>query len=192
MEVKSINRVIDIMHKVVLFTLLIALIGCSSTKEETVSKKRYDELLTRYNKLKNKKDPSMAIDQIKIETVDVFAPARTVSSKEQTETDIDKLDLSEKYIAVGNFEKATGYLKQLENSGNRQVQVRAKFLMGEMYFTQKEYDLAMQIFEDIVKNYSFSGVVIKALGRLEACSKNLKQPEKQKVYHSMINDVFGS
>ena len=189
----KVKSIIDVTRKIFLPAILITMIGCSSTKEErTVSKKQYDKLLSKYNQLKNKKDPSKAIDQIKIETVDVFAPARTISSKEQTETDIDKLDLAAKYLAVGNFEKATGYLKQLENSGNRQVQVRAKFLMGEMYFIQKEYDLAMQIFEDVIKNYSFSGVVIKALGKLEACSKNLKQPEKQKVYHSMINDVFGS
>lgn len=187
MEVKSINMVFNNMHKTILFVLLILVFGCSSTKEQTVPKKRYDELLSKYNNLKNKKDPSKAIDEINIEIIDVVAPPRSMASKAQVETDIEKLDLSEKYIAVGNFDKATNYLKQLENSGNRQVQVRAKFLLGEMYFTQKEYDLALQIFEDIIKNYSFSGVVIKALNKLEACSKNLNLPKKQERYHSMHN-----
>lgn len=187
MEVKSINMVFDNMHKNILFVLLILVFGCSSTKEQTVPKKRYDELLSKYNNLKNKKDPSKAIDEINIEIIDVVAPPRSMASKAQVETDIEKLDLSEKYIAVGNFDQATNYLKQLENSGNRQVQVRAKFLLGEMYFTQKEYDLALQIFEDIIKNYSFSGVVIKALNKLEACSKNLNLPKKQERYHSMHN-----
>jgi len=186
-EVKSINMVFDNMHKNILFVLLILVFGCSSTKEQTVPKKRYDELLSKYNNLKNKKDPSKAIDEINIEIIDVVAPPRSMASKAQVETDIEKLDLSEKYIAVGNFDQATNYLKQLENSGNRQVQVRAKFLLGEMYFTQKEYDLALQIFEDIIKNYSFSGVVIKALNKLEACSKNLNLPKKQERYHSMHN-----
>jgi len=186
-EVKSINMAFDNMHKNILFVLLILVFGCSSTKEQTVPKKRYDELLSKYNNLKNKKDPSKAIDEINIEIIDVVAPPRSMASKAQVETDIEKLDLSEKYISVGNFDQATNYLKQLENSGNRQVQVRAKFLLGEMYFTQKEYDLALQIFEDIIKNYSFSGVVIKALNKLEACSKNLNLPKKRERYHSMHN-----
>jgi len=191
-EVKSITIVIDGMRKMFVLALLLITFGCSSTQEKTVPKKKYDELQAKYNNLKNKRDPSKAIDEIKIETVDVIAPARTIASKAEVETDIEKLNLAEKYIAVGNFEKATGYLKTLEVSKNKQVQVRAKFLRGEMMFSQKEYDLALQIFEDIIKNYSFSGVIIKALNRLEACSKNLKLPKKQKRYHSILHDFFES
>ncbi|RLA62999.1 MAG: hypothetical protein DRQ88_10865 [Epsilonproteobacteria bacterium] len=191
MEVKS---VFSGVRKVLVPALLIMVIGCSSTKERTVSQKEYDELLTKYNQLKNKQDPSVAIDEISIETVDVVAtsPSRTMASKVEVETDLEKLNFAEKYVAVGNFEEATMLLKKLEVSGNRQVQVRAKFLLGEIMFGQQEYDLALQIFEDIIKNYSFSGLVMKTLDRLEVCSKKLKLSEKQKRYHSILYDFFES
>lgn len=194
MEVKSIITVLDNMRNISLLIVLLLTIGCSSTEQKTVPKKQYDELLTKYNQLKNKKDPSKAIDEISIETIDVVAisPKRDTASKVEVESDFEKLKYADKYIAVGDFEKATTLLKKLEVSGNKQIQVRAKFLLGEIMFSQKEYDMALQIFEDIINNYSFSGLVIKALERLEVCSKNLGESKKQKRYHSMLNDIFES
>jgi TolA-binding protein len=81
-------------------------------------------------------------------------------------------------------------LKELESSPVKQVAVYAKFLIGEMLFKQKEYDLSSQVFESILKQYSFSGLVLKSLGRLIVCFEKLKLPGKKEKYYSILHDFF--
>ena len=71
-----------------------------------------------------------------------------------------------------------------------QIVVRAKIMLGDLLFTQGEFDLASQVYEEVVKKYAFSGYVLKALGRLVSCSEKLKQPDKQAKYYSLLHDFF--
>lgn len=93
-------------------------------------------------------------------------------------------------IKVNKFENALTILKELENSSEKQIVVRAKMMLGDLLFNQGEFDLASQVYEEVIKKYAFSGHVLKALGKLVACSEKLKQPEKQAKYYSLLHDFF--
>lgn len=142
------------------------------------------------------------------ETVDVFATqqkkretkSRPVSSRPRiTSEDIDP-DLIEEQIQMirkiealvgqNRFNDALNEIKKIEDSPIRQINVRAKFNLGEVLFAQEQYDLAMQIYEEIIKEDAFSGVVIKTLGRLIVCSENLKLDKKRDTYYSILHDFF--
>lgn len=93
-------------------------------------------------------------------------------------------------IRVNKFEEALGILKMLENSKEKQIQVRAKMMLGDLLFNQGEYDLSMQVYEEILTKNAFSGLILRALGKLVACAEKLKQPEKQAKYYSLLHDFF--
>jgi predicted negative regulator of RcsB-dependent stress response len=108
------------------------------------------------------------------------------------ENEITKLREAEVLIERNKFNEGLNKLKVVENSTSRQVRVRAKYLLGEILFKQKEYDLAMQVFEEIISKDAFSGMVLKSLGRLIVCCEKLKQEKKQQQYYSILHDFFES
>ncbi len=136
------------------------------------------------------------------ETVDVFGkgglvdkanlqkrPEMTLSDN-QIKTQLTMLQKANKLVAQNKMDSSLILLKELEESPNKQIQVRAKFYLAEMLFRQNEYDLAMQMYEEIVKEFAFSGLVIKSLGRLIVCSEKLKLNKKQEKYYSILHDFF--
>ena len=141
-----------------------------------------------------------------VETVDIFAPRprgpegkrgpTSVASPPQQRNTVD-VDVAIQQVREGidlvaqkQYAKALETLRPLESSPIGQVRVRAKFYIGEALFGQEEYDLAMQVFEDILAKESFSGLVLKALGRLVVCSEKLNIKKKQETYYSMLHDFF--
>jgi TolA-binding protein len=165
------------------------------------------------NQMEGNKDPSDVVDQISkvkgnndlAETVDVFEqtnrasrrtlmPVKPMSTGEidgsLIEDHITKVRKAEKLVAQNKYDASINLIKELEKSPVRQVVVRAKFLMGEILFGQGEYDLALQVFEEILQNHAFSGLVIKTLGRLIVCSDKLKLAGKQEKYYSILHDFF--
>jgi TolA-binding protein len=167
----------------------------------------------------SKKDPSQIIEelgQVKntgelAETVDVFdrtgnssSPnsqqrgARSLSlgkggsqySPELVEDHIAKIRKIESLVAQNKLEASLNLLKEVENSPIRQVAVRAKFFLGEIMFIQGEYDLSMQVYEEIIHKHAFSGLVLKTLGRLIVCSEKLKLESKRGEYYSVLHDFF--
>ncbi len=136
-----------------------------------------------------------------VETVDVFGkgltkptPNKAIVSSDYDSVDvqgqIEQLQKARKYLSQNKMDAALNEFKLLENSPVRQIQVRARFNIGELLFRQGEYDLAMQVFEDILQKDAFSGIVIKTLGRLIACSEKLKLKKKQEQYYSILHDFF--
>ena len=142
-----------------------------------------------------------------VETVDVFGKNGIVRNEkprtriglqqhesdfvsDSIESEIEKLREAEALIANNKFNEGLNHLKVVENSTSRQVRVRAKFLLGEILFKQKEYDLAMQVFGEIISKDAFSGMVLKSLGRLIICCEKLKQEKKQQQYYSILHDFF--
>jgi TolA-binding protein len=93
-------------------------------------------------------------------------------------------------IAQNRYDQALREIRKIENSPIRQIRARAKFNLGEVLFQQGEFDLAMQIFEDVIKTEAFSGIVLKTLGRLIVCSERLNQEQKRETYFSMFHDFF--
>lgn len=115
-----------------------------------------------------------------------------VNNTDDIDEQIVKLREVEDLVKVNKFENALLILRELENSKEKQIVVRSKMMLGDLLFSQGEYDLALQVYEEVIKKYSFSGYVIKALGKLVACSEKLKQPEKQAKYYSLLHDIFES
>ncbi len=113
-----------------------------------------------------------------------------VNSTEDIDDQIIKLREVSDLVKVNKFENALVLLKELENSKEKQIVVRAKIMLGDLLFNQGEFDLASQVYEEVIKKYAFSGYVLKALGKLVTCSEKLKQPEKQAKYYSLLHDFF--
>lgn len=137
------------------------------------------------------------------ETVDVFAngvvntAGQTVTQAENyenvdVESQIRQLQQADVLVAQNKFDQALNILKPLERSQVRQIRVRARYLVGESLFKQGDFDLSMQVFEEIIQKEAFSGMVLKALGRLIVCSEKLKLDQKKEQYYSLLHDFFES
>lgn len=145
-------------------------------------------------------------DTANLETVDALKPeakektagpavptsmgVERLNQTDDIDEQISRLREVQELVKVNKFEQALTLLKELENSKEKQIVVRAKIMLGDLLFNQGEYDLASQVYEEIIKKYAFSGYVLKALGKLVACSEKLKQPEKQAKYYSLLHDFF--
>ena len=84
-----------------------------------------------------------------------------------------------KFLNQNDHVQALELAKGLERSKNRQIQAKASLLKGEVLFKQEQYDLAMQIFEDLIGQYAFSGVTLTALKRLIICTEKLNLTKKK-------------
>lgn len=104
--------------------------------------------------------------------------------------EISLLKKANQYIRIKKYNKAMTILKDLENSRVKQVMVRAKYLIGEMLFEKERYDLALQMFEEIINNYAFSSVILKSLGKLVVCSERLNLVKRKNQYYSILHDFF--
>jgi tetratricopeptide (TPR) repeat protein len=157
-------------------------------------------------------DPSELVNHIdkaipdiaQMDTVDALKPegksagpavpssmgVQQVNNTDDIDEQITRLREVQSLVKVNKFEAALTTLKELENSNEKEIVVRAKMMLGDLLFNQGEYDLASQVYDEVIKKYAFSGYVIKALGRLVACSEKLKQPEKQAKYYSLLHDFF--
>ena len=90
-------------------------------------------------------------------------------------------------FAQGNYQEGMDILKSLQETPYPQIRVRAQFLMSEGFFSQGEYDLALQGYEDIIHRGAFSGLVIRALKRLVDCTEKLGIEDKRARYRSMLD-----
>jgi tetratricopeptide (TPR) repeat protein len=158
------------------------------------------------SELVNKIDSAIP-DTAKIDSVDALNPdpgirsekgpplpqsmgVQEVNYTDDIDDQISRLREVQALVKVNKFENALTVLKELENSKEKQIVVRAKMMLGDLLFNQGEYDLASQVYDEVIKKYAFSGSVLKALGKLVACSEKLKQPEKQAKYYSLLHDFF--
>ena len=113
-----------------------------------------------------------------------------INNTDEIDEQITKMREVQELVKVNKFDAALTLLKELENSHEKQIVVRAKIMLGDLLFNQGEFDLASQVYEEVIKKYAFSGLVLKALGKLVVCGEKLKQPEKQAKYYSLLHDFF--
>ena len=90
----------------------------------------------------------------------------------------------------GKPDEALKIFQFLDKSQTRQISVRAKRHIGDIYFAKKQYDLALQVFESIIRQNSFSGSVIKALEYAAKSSSELGLNDKKLKYESILRDFF--
>ena len=73
------------------------------------------------------------------------------------ESEIMKLREAESLIAQNKFNEGLNRLKVVENSTSRQVRVRAKFLLGEILFKQKNLILLCRSLKRLSARTHFQG-----------------------------------
>ena len=184
------------------------------SSSKTISRAQYDNLLVKYEELSKKyellkenrsKDQPSLKDEIQqtssenfsntssnVETVDAFsnqpvAEVANVSSDVESQLSLYKKAVNLKSSASGD---ATKIFQQLETQGIPEVKVRSKLQIGEMLYEKGQYDLALQVFEDIINKFAYSGIVLESLKYAQICSEKLGLQNKKDQYSSMINDVF--
>ncbi|MCO4795192.1 MAG: tetratricopeptide repeat protein [Bacteriovoracaceae bacterium] len=178
------------------------LANTKNREKELFENKNPEDIVNELNKL----EPGMAENSSApelVETVDVFGKGLSKpsgsSSSSLIASDYDNVDVhgqieqlqkAKLYLRQNKMDSALNEFKLLENSPVRQIKVRAKFNIGELLFRQGEFDLALQVYEEILHKDAFSGIVIKTLGRLIACSEKLKLKKKQEQYYSILHDFF--
>lgn len=149
-------------------------------------------------------DPSLLVTQLdKVVTEEPHMPTVDVRNEEQlsekvqllnptdeVDNEIERLRDAQRFVLAKNYDKALTLLKDLERAKEKQVVVRAKIMLGDLLFAQGEYDLALQIYEEVIHRFAFSGLVLNALSKLIVCTEKLKQPEKQAKYYSFLHDFF--
>ncbi len=183
------------MHNILLFGLFLSTVTITScshevvTEQETVSKKEYDELKKKYDDLLAEKNAAIT-SEISVDLKeDELNPPPTTTDPESQFADLEN---AQDLITNGDFEKAIETLKKIENSEIKQIKVRAKYLQGEIFFNQKEYDQAMQKYDEIITGFGFSSMAISAIEKKDACKRNLNLPVTQEPYHSIYEDFIKS
>ena len=183
-------------------------------QSRTVPREQFDKLLVKYEELSKKyetlkenpnEQESSLVDELQksssenfaqassTETVDAFN--QVVVSTDEVGSDVEsQLALFKKGVALKNTKPgdATKIFQQLESVGVPAIKVRSKYQIGELLYDKGQFDLALQVFEDIIKNHSHSGVVLDSLKYAAVCSEKLGIQNKKDQYTSMINDVFES
>jgi tetratricopeptide (TPR) repeat protein len=180
---------------------------------------KYKTLSEKYENLKEEKIAnSSAFNQLdelaskKVdETVDVFGDKGIVKQNntmtpppvvkplppKKQSVSIDRVEQEltyyKKAVAVfdnGKIEEALKMFQSLEQSSHKQIRVRSKKYIGDIYFSKTKYDLALQVYENIINNDSYSGKVIPVLRTAAICSGKLGLNEKKAQYESILRDFF--
>ncbi len=120
----------------------------------------------------------------------VIALSDKAVSSEQVKNEIILFRKGLSYMNQNNLDGAMRIFQTLENSSIAQVRVRAKYKIGEILQQQKEYDLALQVYEELINHYAFSGMVIPTLKNLILCSEKLNLKDKKAKYQSILVDIF--
>ena len=190
-----------------------------SQKVKWVSKAQYDDLMIKYKNISSKYEKlkedritsSKAFNQLDElasskadETVDVFGdkgiaapmkpmPAKKVSPDiyiDKVEQELIYFKKAVAYYDNGKSDEALKMFQALEKSSHKQIKVRSKIYIGNTYFGKKRFDLALQVYEDIIKNNAYSGKVIPALRNAAISSGKLGLNEKKAQYESILRDFF--
>ena len=189
-------------------------------RSRVVPREQYDQLLVKYEELSKKYEqlkekpvnsPDSLVDElnktqtenfaqpamnVETETVNLFPTTPAASSAPvEVPSDVEsQLSLYRRGLALKatNPGEATKIFQQLETRAIPAVKVRAKYQIGEMLLGRGQYDLSLQVFEDIINKHAESGMVLDALRGAVMASEKLGITNKRDQYASMLNDVFGS
>jgi len=186
-----------------------------SKEAKWVSKAQYDDLMAKYKTVNEKyeklKDDKYSqagsgfnqVDELSKtnndETVDVFGKdgiANKTPEKKLTvnQTSMEEeLDYYKKAVALKSNDKLEEALKIfqfLEKSNSKQIQIRSKRYIGDIYLSGKQYDLALQVYENMIRENAFSGSTLSALRNAAQCAEQLGLTDKKAQYESLLRDVF--
>jgi tetratricopeptide (TPR) repeat protein len=189
-------------------------------KSKWVSQTQYDDLLAKYKNVSEKYDKlketkvndnrgfSQSDEMAKelsvnssTDTVDVFGKngiarevENTLNSISSSTVDVGReLKTYKKAVALrdnGKSDESLKIFQFLERSNNKQIKVRSRIQIGQIYLEKKQFDLALQVFEKVITENAFSGKVLVALsGAVDSCA-GLDLTDKKLRYQSMLTDFF--
>lgn len=182
--------------------------GKSHAEAKWVSSKKYDDLQREYERL------AQAYDQLKnqtagepqapvAETVDVFAQngladkaavSQTVALEpvkaSNAQEEIELFKKGKTLLANGNQSESLRIFQYLEQSQTEQVRVQAKTELGTIYLSQEQFDLALQVFDSIIRQDAFSSQTLIALEKALLCCEKLGLEQKRVKYQSILKDFF--
>ncbi|MDB9786713.1 hypothetical protein OAB57_01295 [Bacteriovoracaceae bacterium] len=191
-------------------------LGETDKSGQYVEKSKYDELLMKYEsvlhnrdvsqkqrEIESSKDLSSSVD-VRSESIksEIKSVDKYLSMASKTPKNLGKKDSVRIFQESELFRKAIGLmsndkfgpsmtiLQKLEKSKYAQIRVRAKYHIGELLHRQNEYDLALQIFEEIIEHYAFSGFVVKAIQKSVLCAKKLGLDKKHKKFLALEKRIF--
>jgi tetratricopeptide (TPR) repeat protein len=149
--------------------------------------KKHEDLVLRYERLKDQLK-----DRIQLSTQDSDKTSVPVVRERDDSfaSAVGTLNDLRTLVENESYPEAIRVARLLSESSFTQVAVRAKFYLGEALFRAKDYDLAMQVYEEIINQSAFSGVVLKTMERLVVCAENLKLESKRARYYSLLHDFF--
>lgn len=105
-----------------------------------------------------------------------------------------EVDLYQKAVLLkdnGNFDEAIKIFNQLGQAKSKQILVRVKNQLGHIYQAQGQFDLAIQMFKEVIEKYAFSGVVISALAGIVECYDKMGMPNEKLKYES-LKELLGA
>lgn len=177
-------------------------------KDDKVSKEKYEKLLTKYKALVEKNTPSQRVGELskgssdpllESKQVDAFrkslieseAKAAINSSNSYNSKRVRK-DISLLYQAYSMFnQKKFGdviiILKELEDSQVFQIRAQSRYLLGKTMYEQGEYDVSMQIFEEIVLNMRGTVFGLLSLEKLISCTDKIGLMQKKKYFSQLYS-----
>jgi TolA-binding protein len=132
-------------------------------------------------------------------TVSIEQPPRpslvpTTSSlhigRHQMSEEMEKVQQARSLLGEKKYSEALPLLRHLEQSPSEQMRVRAVSLLGDLFYAQGEYDLAMQSYLEVVHKYSFSSYKISSLEKLVNCAQKLQLFDQAKKYSLLLEHFY--
>ena len=80
-------------------------------------------------------------------------------------------------------------LQELESSRKRPILVRSKSEMAGLLYKQEEYELALQIYEEIFMRHADSSLSVQSLDRALDCAKKLSLSDKIEQYSNFKKEM---
>jgi tetratricopeptide (TPR) repeat protein len=187
--------------------------GSKNGKVKWVSKDQYDELMVKYKELSEKHEKlkeekitnSQRVDLAdelfespQIEKVSVYNSkpviqevTKPTSSNKAFEQELFLYKKGRELAAKSQFPEALKIFQSLNQSQFNQIAIRSKYQTGKIHLGQNQFDVALQVFEDVINSGAFSSIVIDALKAAVICSEKLGATQKLAQYQSLLVDVFG-
>ncbi len=183
------------MTTIVFFLLILS--GCDYLPQSEAHLKLqedYEQLEKQYQNLQ-KQYEQLQIKQAK-DAVPTSQPVSPLPSSMTPRVPIKPSEMWNSYrqaqslIQQKELGQAVKLLHSLELLPEDQLQVRVRYTLGELFFKEQQFDLALQVYEKILEHHPRSGFVVEALKRLVSCTSQLNLSEKKHRYRSLLQDVF--
>lgn len=118
-----------------------------------------------------------------------------VAAAPMNPSDVEKeVDLYQKAVLLknnGNYNESIKIFNRLGQASSKQILVRVKQQLGEIYQAQGQFDLAIQMYKEVIEKYAFSGIVINALTGIVECYDKMGMPSEKLKYQS-LKELLGA